>query len=310
MARSGFTDAARLAARWRKALVASLLLPLFVTTIGAAPQRPSKRQLDELYMRTQGRTDGRDIVYYISGFVYSFIPGQRPQKLFGMEGYNIRRLIPTPERDGFFVATREIVFYTDPQTGQVLSTWKNPFTGQINEVFHVANDPVNQRIRVREDGLRYVSLDGKQDRGAIQPPREWEQFYVWTSDVFPFYSLPGWSRNYTAAEMFDFYVPKSALAGDGTPDVMVSWTRVGPWLPWMGMDGREGQLVYHAQSKLLPSWEELPPWMKDLVRERYPLYMSAPERVDPARPNATSWNVYRAEMEKRRKTPAVNQRRN
>ena len=39
----------------------------------------------------------------MKGYVYAFIPGVRPQRLFGIEGYNIRRRIETPEKDGFLL---------------------------------------------------------------------------------------------------------------------------------------------------------------------------------------------------------------
>src|SRR5262245_49476221 len=131
---------------FKKCLIATLtsMLILSVATTGRSQDKQSenkqvKRSLEQLYAETQSRSDGKDAVYYMKGDVYAFIPGQRPQRLFGIEGYNIRRRIETPEKDGFFNATREIVFYTDPQTEEILWDWLNPFTQQKNEVFHIAN---------------------------------------------------------------------------------------------------------------------------------------------------------------------------
>jgi hypothetical protein len=291
---------------FKKCLILTLTSALILSgvTTGRSQEKqngnkPEKRSLAQFYDETQSRPDGKDVVYYMKGYTYAFIPGERPQRLFGFEGYNIRRRIETPEKDGFFHATREIVFYTDPQTGEILLEWRNPFTQQKNEVFHIANDPVNYRVRVRGGKHFNVSLDGKRELGEIASPQEWDDYYVWQRDVFPFYPLPGWDKNYTSAELFDYYVPKADLERDGPPSVMVSWTRVGPWLPWMGMDKREGVMIYHARCKRMESWDQLPESIKKKVKERFPIYQTAPAEVDPNRPNVTSWTHYADEMKRR-----------
>ncbi len=259
-----------------------------------------EKSLTELYLDVQSRPDGKDCLYHIKGNAYSFIPGQRPVPLLGFEGFNIRRRIETPEKDGFFVATRELLFYTDPKTGEIISEWQNPFTGQTNEVFHIDNDPVNFRMRRKEvSKFVMVSLDGKLEFGEPAAPKDMGDFYIWANDIFPFYPLPGWEKNYTAAEIFDFYVPKAARYTNEPPAVLNSWVRVGPWLPWFGMDGQEGHIVYHAHSKRWEAWDNLPDHIKAIVREKYPLYLTAPQQVDPTQPNATSWSVYRKEMQRR-----------
>jgi hypothetical protein len=265
--------------------------------------KKTKRSLAQLYSEAvSARPDGKDFIFTIKGYAYSFIPGERPQKLFNIDGYNIRRRVETPEKDGFFIATREIVFYKDPQTDRIISEWTNPWTKEKQEVFHIQNDPVNFRTRVRDGKYIAVSMDGKREFGEPAAPEDFGDYLVWTNDVFPFYPLAGFDKNYTAAELFDFYVPKEELNKTTPPrNVYVSWTRVGPWLPWMGMKGREGLMVYHARSQRLENFEQLPEAIKREVREKYPLYMTAPEKVDPAQPNETSWTFYEKEMKKRKR---------
>lgn len=258
-----------------------------------------QRDLNRLWLDVQGRADGKDAVFYIKGSAYSYIQGERPQKLFDIEGYNIRRLIETPERDGYFVATREIVYYKDPQTGEILDRWQNPFTNQTNEVFHILNDPVNFRYRLKDGKYISVSVDGKREFGEQKQPDEWNDYYVWHADVFPFYKLPEMDKNYTAGELFDFYVPTNEIYKKDAPKVMISWSRMSPWLPWMKMDGREGAMVFHARSVRMESWLFLPDKLKNTIRERHPLYMTAPSTVDPNEANDTSWTVYYDEMRKR-----------
>jgi hypothetical protein len=283
-----------------------LILAIFITAAAqnkaaAKLSKNQKRSLARLWFETQGRLDGKECVYYIRGSAYSYIQGERPRELFKVEGYNIRRLIETPEKDGYFVATREIVFYEDSRTGEILNQWQNPWTKENNEVFHITNDPVNFRYRIREGKYIAVSMDGKREYGEREEPEMWNSYFVWHSDVFPFYALPQLKKNYTAGELFDFYVPQDELNRTGAPKVMISWSRVSPWLPWMKMDEQPGAIVIHARSIRREDWNLLPEKIKTAVKTKFPLYQHAPDAVDPTQPNATSWTVYYNEMKKREK---------
>jgi len=267
-----------------------------------AQDKKEKRTRAQLYSEAaSARPDGKDFLFTIKGAAYSYIPGERPMKLFNIEGYNIRRRVETPEKDGFFVATREIVFYKDPKTDEIISSWENPWTKEKLEVFHIQNDPVNFRTRIKDGKHIAVSMDGKREFGESSAPEESADQLVWHSDIFPFYPLEGFDKNYTAAELFDFYIPKDELNKTSLPQALVSWTRVGPWLPWMKMGDRNGVMIFHARSVRYNSFEELPERIKKEVREKYSAYMTAPEKIDPTAPNETSWTFYMKEMKKREK---------
>ena len=284
---------------------AFLLVITFLFSFSSFAQngKKTKRSLAQLQSEATGaRPDGKDFIFTIKGYAYSFIPGERPQKLFAVEGYNIRRRVETPEKDGFFVATKEIVFYKDPKTDEIISSWENPWTKEKLEIFHIQNDPVNFRVRVKDGKYISVSMDGKREFGESSMPEDFGDTLVWTADIFPFYPLAGFDKNYTAAEMFDFYVPKDELNKTTPPqNVFVSWTRVGPWLPWMKMNRTDGVMIFHARSQRLESFELLPERIKKEVREKYPTYLTAPTTVDPTKLNETSWTFYEKEMKKRQK---------
>ncbi|HXF90681.1 MAG TPA: DUF1838 family protein, partial [Candidatus Nitrosotenuis sp.] len=246
----------------------------------------NSQKLNELYLDgVIARKDGKDFLFYIKGSAYSFIPGEKPSILFKFEGFNIRRRVNADKPSDFFLASREILFYIDPTTDQILDYWTNPWTKQKLEVFHIQNDPVNSRFRLIKDRVYSVSMDGSRVYGEISKPEILGDFYVWHNDIFPFYPLKGFDKNYTAAELFDFYIPIDEHKNKSSfKNVLVSWTRVGPWLPWMKMEGRDGLIVYHARSQRLESFEQLPTRIKELVRTKYPKYTTAPKEVDPAKP--------------------------
>ena len=165
-----------------------LLIIAFLFSINLFAQKKGKKQkrsINDLRVEaTYARADGKDMIFTIRGWAYSFIPGERPKKLFGLDGYNIRRRVETPEKDGFFIATREVVFYTDPKNGEIIDEFENPWTKEKNEVFHIANDPVNFRIRARDGKYYGVTKNGKREFGKLGPPEDFGGYFVWTSDVF------------------------------------------------------------------------------------------------------------------------------
>ena len=92
--------------------------------------------------------DSSPQVFEWSGFGYSRVPGEPDRKIFSLLGMNIRQCgqVEDPDKGiGYRLVSREIMLYLDPQTGEILRTFDNPWTGEANEVIHVANDPVNQR---------------------------------------------------------------------------------------------------------------------------------------------------------------------
>jgi len=81
-----------------------------------------------------------------------------------------------------------------------------------------------------------------------------------------------------------------------TAKVMVGWSRMSDWLPWMEMNGREGLFWVHTAGRKLDSHDELTDTMKEQIRLHYPEYDMPPPAGDP-RPNVTSWKYYKGVKE-------------
>ena len=241
------------------------------------------------FMRVRASLDGSDVVTWFAGSVSAMIPGE-PWRgpLLGFEGYNVARAVPA--EGGFDLLSREAAFYLDPRSGQILRSWSNPSTGEDVDVIHVWNDPVNFRFREQ------------MPHGPFRVPfREMNGTLFFTSDVFLAYpsplpraQFPDNSQNdtYQAAELFGFTCDRADLEGDapGVP-ATVSWTRIAPWLPWMRMADRPGQLVYHCEGMRLGSFNELPDQVRAEVEENDARYRTAP--TDFTEPNETSWTYFR-----------------
>ena len=92
------------------------------------------------------------------GRTYSRVPGEKDRHLFDVLGINVRHCKVLEDENkgrGFRSVGREIMVYMDPESGEIIDSWINPWTGEEISVIHVANDPVNMRApryQVDDDG--------------------------------------------------------------------------------------------------------------------------------------------------------------
>lgn len=256
----------------------------------------------EIMKRTQcGVQDNVPAVYRWSGKIYSRRDGEPDKHLFNMEGMNIRQCVTVtdPQRGtGYRMVSREITLYLDPKTNEVLRTWQNPYTGKSVEVMHIANDPVNSRpsFPVGADGKPYtINLTRMGD--MLLMGFEAPLYYV-NPLAGDYQDYVG--NKYHAMEIFDFAMPASTLDTKvASVNPTVAWVRISDWMPWMMMEGRQGQMVFNAMGVKLKSFDELPEVMKTEIAKNYPAYTAAPP-VDDTRPNETTWTVFKKKIDAQR----------
>jgi len=286
------------------------------TALALAATAAGARMLDpavpadalEISKRTQcGAKDGEAAVYHWSGKVYSRVAGEPDRLLFLGEGMNIRQCVAVddPKRGhGWRQVSREVMLFLDPKTGEILRQWKNPWTGETVEVVHIANDPVNGRPSFP------MGADGKPYTIQLNRVGNWVQMPI---EVPLFYTNPLGGdyqdyvgNKYHAMEIFDFADSAADLLDTKNPTAYpsVSWVRISDWMPWMKMQGRLGQIVFNAMGAKLKSFDELPKVLKDEIAANYPTY-TAPPPGDDARPNATTWTVFRARIDAERKAKSA-----
>lgn len=245
--------------------------------------------------------DGDARTYWWHGRAYSRVPGEKDRLLFRVEGMNIRQCVTVEDPElgsGVRLVTREILLYQDPKTGDVLRSWRNPWTGKNVEVIHVANDPVNNGpfFAKGRDGREFPFM------GTIKEGMWWS-----TSTIPLFYTNPlaGDFQDYVggayhATEMFNFMGDVADLVDETKPsaDVRVGWVRLAQWLPWMEMGSRPGVMYMHTAGKKLESFDGLSELMKREIADNYPEY-SAPPPGDDQRPNETSWTYFKKVLSER-----------
>jgi len=273
-----------------------LCLPTSAADPEGMPDLSDPEQLLDAYIRTVGDTSGKEVLLYASVVVIGMHPGEKGQKLFGLEVLGASRFLPI--EDGYQRLHREVGLYTDLQTGEVLARWDNPWSGESVEVIHIQNDPVNfpftvetQRgpYRVKFDDLGHTIGFHRQIPLRYPNPLPKAQY--------PKHTANDW---YEAAELFNSFVTKADLADrtkTSLPEVG-TWSRTGPWLPWMEMADRPGYLLYHGRSvKLMNGLDDLRSELRAHIETHYPTYIGAPDTFES--PNDTSWTYFKKVLDAR-----------
>ena len=250
---------------------------------------------------------GEVSLFWWQGEVYSRIPGEKDRHLFNVQGANVRqcgRYEDEVRGLGFRSVSREVMFYMDPETGAILETWDNPWTGETVEVIQVHNDPVNSRsIRWSRDeqGKPAATFDGMtvMNGVALQGGGAARLFYD-NPLQGDYQEYEG--GKYHASEFLTIAYPmEDALDSSRTAiqDAVISWGRVSGWLPWMKMRGRSGLLVHYTHGMRLHDWGDLPEKLRVEIETDYPRFTQPPP-VDDRRPNETSWTVFKRVIDERR----------
>ena len=256
----------------------------------AAVDLTDPRDLVDAYVRTVGDTSGEETFMYASVVVMAMVPGERGQKLFALEVIGASRFLPI--EGGYQRLHREVGLYTDLGTGDVMTTWMNPMLDRDVEVIHIQNDPVNFRYTVdQQSGPFRVLYDDFGDLIAFHREIPLRYPSALSRKEYPLHSAGDW---YEAAELFNSFARRDELDDDTLTSVREfgTWSRVGPWLPWMEMGDRPGYLLYHGRSKkLMGGITEIPPRLRTWMEENAPDYLAAPTKFE--EPNETSWTYFK-----------------
>jgi hypothetical protein len=263
----------------------------------------------DAFMKMRGNTEGTDTLadWHVTAFVV--LPGQRPQAVFRLDGFNVGRF--EKQADGSYRwLSREVAYYRDIATGRILSQWDNPFTKQSNDVLHVINDPVNLTFAA-PDKMRpnMLNFNVRGDDVFLQTDVPLAYPNPLKPEEFPAESS---GATYLASEHFMYFAKTADVLNTklSSAPTTYSWLRYGPWLPWMKMGTQPGFILYAGQGKKVKTAVELDPVVRDYTEKNYPEFMRSPKEW--VQPNETSWTYYKkirgataVRTQQEKKTPAA-----
>lgn len=270
-----------------------------------------------LYVKISGDLSGKPFARWWSGHFFALDEGKMTQPLCAIEGFGHGWTKPRPD-GSFKSAWRELGFYKDHSTGEILDHWRNPLTDEVCEVMHVHNRYINADLRPSaptapvpaEPGTRIgdysYSHDGDASKPFILPWFVQGKTLSVSLDLRYAADNPldpvQWRRESSGSRISvtDFVMHTAQIADvlDGrlTSAPSVGYrTQVGAWLPWMLMGPATGQLLLRGTSRKLASLHDVPQPLRRYAATRFPEFLGAPTEADFERPSESSWSVYARE---------------
>ena len=229
----------------------------------------------------------------VRGVILGVKPGEAAKELCGFEAFLATRLLPW-ENDTIRRVNKEVIFYTNPRTGEIIETWTNPWTGEEVDVVQVANDPFNYTI---SDSLILAPEDFKSSDPEKSKPRHIPLIFPWhqfgddmlslSTDMHLYYPNSLRPEKFVressgpmvqVSEMMRYNVSKKDLENPDLSSVPYSgtWARVTPWLPWMLMGQEPGIVLYNGSMVGGPTTDIISPQALAYAKKHYPQFLEAP----------------------------------
>jgi hypothetical protein len=240
---------------------------------------------------------GKFVNGYVTGTVMGVRDNEPVRALFGFEVFSAIRVLKQPNGD-YQRLCRELIFYRDLATGELMDSWLNPYTDERVRVVDVANDPFNYMISdFYPDPPSYGGLNTEK-RPRRPFIRNWtlitDDVVVLSSDIHLYYrnalDPAKWVRESAGpmnrvSELFRYVIQRADIENDSLTHLPHTgvWNRITPWLPWMLMGKSPGHIVYAGTFSSVNGVDRVPKNVAARVLERFPSYVTAPEQwVDPS----------------------------
>lgn len=212
------------------------------------------------FAKTWSSLDDTHALSCFHGTMSAWLPGRRLQPLFGFTGTGLTQCrFVAPNR--LQLRGKETGFFTDLETGEMLRTWDNPFTGETVEVFDFVNERICGELTDEmpvlvvgdhhDEGARMnetVPSDGTQpfvlpwQRYGDEVLLEWDYAHCYPNPVDP----ARWPRASTGttinpSEHFTIFTSWRELSDldSGNAHFRAGFSRLSPWWPWMRMGADE-----------------------------------------------------------------------
>lgn len=183
--------------------------------------------------------------------------------------------------DGFEAVNFELAWFTDPESGKALDTWRNPYTGADCKVPTGGLPP--SKVRFGKD----LSLHLAREVPGLEMAHEVLPFEQRGDDVWvtersrTTMAFPGAAKPFRYSESNTFHARASDLARPGATRVTseVSFTNVCSWRPWMQMGGRPGHLTATGIGRQNAAMDSLPPAFVEATLARRPEVLKDPAAI-------------------------------
>ena len=275
---------------------------------GAAVDLSTPEGNREAWARLLANTDMKSTKYgWAQGIVQGVRPGEGVRDLVGFTMMSCAKLLPLEDMSngtGYRKVLREIGFYTDLKSGEIIEEWTNPYLNERMKVVPIANDPFNHTItQFRPMPPSYGGINR-----AAPPPKvplmfDWTRrggtlnMMSWINLFYPSSLQPAkWPRENgnpfnQVTEMFLYNIDWAEMQDPRRTSVEYHgvWSRTTPWLPWMLMGPTPGHAQYHTFMGAVDDINKIDRRTLDYIQKHNPKYLEAPATWEEPSLSSLEW---------------------
>lgn len=248
----------------------------------------------EAFARLNGNVDPNKVSYsWYTGRMAAVRPGEAARDLMGVIGMGTTRLLPRiGGGPGYLMLRKELGFFTDLETGEIMDEWRNPFTDEVVTVDHIANPSINAEIKPQIGGaglyeetmgdepflLPWKLIGGRaiaERHAHLYVPNPLDPA-IWKRESSGKVISISDSQTYNAA-IEDLQNPALTKV-----DSFGHWVHRRPWQPWMFMGQAEGFIEYNCSTGTASSLDMLPADMVAKTRADFPGFLIGATEVTKA----------------------------
>jgi len=209
----------------------------------------------------------------VKGFYYGVVNGKiRP--LFGVLAGSFAKYNQIDEFS-YQAISFEVAYFTDWNTGALLKTFDNPYTGEVVKVPQTRMGPSSSLVISLEEQTiesENPALSGLDIHHRFLPPRNEngtvvlvEEIRVGTPDDFPGSPFHYNEVDTYRASMSELVDPNIAVA-----NVSTHFNSILSWRPWLKMDGYPGHMFGTATGGRYNTIDDFPSYYVELTNQYHP----------------------------------------
>jgi hypothetical protein len=178
----------------------------------------------------------------------------------------------------------QIILFTDWNTNEPLDSWKNPYTGEVCEVFHYRDAPLDYTVNPNKLAERYADLNDPSGRRLVIPwsfrqNKAYGDAYV-TTKLKNKLDPKIWKREsigeyWTTFEHYQWQADIDEIVSD-VPQIKSfngDFQTFKPFEPWMLMGQRPGKVFQQKTCMNIPNYDAVPRNVMKYVEKHLAQYL-------------------------------------
>jgi hypothetical protein len=221
----------------------------------------------ECMLRMTASLEQEDVPWWFDGTIFGIVGEEAPLPLVRFEGWEVYWVRPV-EKGAYELTGHTVTFFYDVDTGEMLDTFENPYTGATNKVTaSVQGGGAGFGFNYSENGVRPTKFMDKMPEKPLLLQWSSVRDIVWMhaeTAYPPGLPQPRKQRQTMFAPLDEFNDPDvKNLSTSFSATVFENWPR------WMDMGDEPGHVIWHASGAKIDTLDDLPSQFRERLEREH-----------------------------------------